>query len=483
MYRSSLLKAVKTLDKKESKSFLQYLKSPLFNRHEKLLGLYELIIAQSPGFDKHLEKEKLFAELYPEKAFSEESLRNLASDLLEHLEKYLCWLEVQEEEELGDRLLLRQLKKRELHSRFFSRFKKIFKRRKRKGLRDVQWFDDDHRLLTELNEVHSHRNDADYDRSLQLRSNQLDHHYLALKLSLSCEMINRKNVFNKQLQARLLNPLLREIESELEYYKKIPAIYLYYLVLMTLMEPEEPKHYNLLVTQLHTQIHFFSKAEGRALYKYAQNYCIKNINQGDNAYLASLLGLYKRLLGSQLILENGRISDSDYRNIVTVGLRLREFDWVEEFIHKYENYLGKEQRANAYSYNLAAYFYERADYAKAQELLNKLAFSNVFYSLGVRSLLLKIYFDTRESEALFSLIKSFKTYLRRNKQLSKYQVTIYSNLLKFSQQAARLQQNRELIEDSELKKAVKGLLKDIEKTREIANINWLQGAVKGLLPE
>ncbi len=478
MYRTTLISVLISLTAKELKSFGLYMDSPVFTRNRNLIKLYEVIAKAAPDFEEGLAKEDVFAQVFPDKPYAEENLRNLCSDLLEHLEQFLRIQELQNDRELSDRLLLRQLKKRKLYSRFFSTFKKVFKRRKKQKIRDVQWFEEDYGLLSELNEVHGHRQDEDYDRSLQLRINQLDHHYLSSKLSVSCEILNRKNIYNKQLHSRLLEPILAVIENDLEYYRQIPAIYLYYLVLQTLREPEDAKHYNNLVKQLHTQVHNFSKGEGRALYKYAQNYCIQKINKGENKYLASLLGIYKKLLASELILEEGRLSDSDYRNIVTVGLRLKEFDWVEYFIHQYESFLSKDQKGNAYAYNLAAYYYEKSEYGKAQELLNELEFSNVFYSLGVKSLLVKIYFDNKESEALFSLIKSFKTYLKRNKQLSRYQVRIYNNLLKFTQQAARLQQNKEIIDSKILKKSKSELMKEVDSTKEIANINWLKTAIE-----
>ncbi len=150
------------------------------------------------------------------------------------------------------------------------------------------------------------------------------------------------------------------------------------------------------------------------------------------------------------------------------------------FIHDYKGFLLAQNRENAFIYNLSAYHYERKNHEAALELIQSLQFTNVFYNLGFRSLLLKIYFEKQEEDALFSLLDSFSTYLRRNKQLSKYQQKVYANLLKFTRQTARLRHNASWMDQKEVSRLKKELQTKLEQTKQIANINWLKQQVEGI---
>ncbi|MEM1119719.1 MAG: hypothetical protein AAGJ18_04685, partial [Bacteroidota bacterium] len=45
-------------------------------------------------------------------------------------------------------------------------------------------------------------------------------------------------------------------------------------------------------------------------------------------------------------------------------------------------------------------------------------YSDIFYNLGAKTMLIKIYVETDEKEALLSLIASFTIYLKRNKKIA-----------------------------------------------------------------
>lgn len=59
----------------------------------------------------------------------------------------------------------------------------------------------------------------------------------------------------------------------------------------------------------------------------------------------------------------------------------------------------------------------------------KVEFSDVFYALDTRRMMLMIYFERRKTEALSSLVSAFKTFLRRNRVVSEANRLAYKNFV------------------------------------------------------
>lgn len=58
-------------------------------------------------------------------------------------------------------------------------------------------------------------------------------------------------------------------------------------------------------------------------------------------------------------MKNGVFSYQDYKNIIMVGLYIKELDWVEYFIQNYIEKLFEEYQCNVLIYNFVkVYFYQ-----------------------------------------------------------------------------------------------------------------------------
>ena len=203
-----------------------------------------------------------------------------------------------------------------------------------------------------------------------------------------------------------------------------------------------------------------------------KNYCIIKINKGDTSYNKELFEFYKIILENRIIFKDGQLTQWDYKNIVTLGLRLGEFDWTEWFMGNYKSSLAAHYRENVWSFNMANFMFHKQDYDRTLELLQEVEFTDVYYHLDSKTLLLKTYYALEEWDSLQSLIDSLKVYLKRNKLVPQYQRTVYGNLFLYSNRLIRYRRGRKMDLDQ--------LAKDIEETREIANINWLRDAVDAL---
>ena len=116
-----------------------------------------------------------------------------------------------------------------------------------------------------------------------------------------------------------------------------------------------------------------------------------------------------------------------------------------------------------------SYFFYKGEMEKALKTLQKVSFTDPYYQLDTRSMMLKIYFELNEYDVFFYHATAFLTYLRRNTKISEYQKTIYNNLVKFTSKIMRA--------GTETKR-LKVLQKQIEEVKQIADINWLRKKVE-----
>ena len=135
----------------------------------------------------------------------------------------------------------------------------------------------------------------------------------------------------------------------------------------------------------------------------------------------------------------------DYKNIVTIALRMKELSWAKKFIEEYKPWLRKEERENAYTYNLAHWHFHNRDYSKTLSLFQRVEFTDIYYQLDTRSIVLKTYFEQDDAEAFFYQASAFRTYIRRNKLVSDYQRVSYRNFIKFTGQLLRANGNAKKI--------------------------------------
>ena len=165
------------------------------------------------------------------------------------------------------------------------------------------------------------------------------------------------------------------------------------------------------------------------------------------------------------MLENGQISEGVFKNTVTIGLRVNEFDWVEDFIREYAPYLPSNIRENARTFNLANVYSHQKKYDQVIELLRDVEYSDIVYALGSKLVLLRTYYESDEYMAMDSLIDSFKIYLRRNKVISKGLKREYNNFLIFLKKLSTL--------SSSNPQAVQKLKKRVQETSHVMSKKWL----------
>lgn len=464
MHKSKPVLLLASLSPAEIRDLEKFVRSPYFNRNELLVRLFLYIRKEYPDMDgPALDREKIFAKVFQTKPFEESKLRYAMSDLTKLIEKFIIIRETDNDKFGQNQMLLRFYRNRNLEKYFYQTYDEAQKRLVRQGMEDSEAYYQHFLLEDNLYTYSSLKRDKSLDQVLQNVADYLDNFYLSKKLKFFCEMLTRQNFLNSSYHTRFMEPIVQYLgEND---YSDYPAIYAYQLVLFTLMEEEQEKHFYDLINWLRDNKQRFPAEEQRDLYLLAQNYCTKKINQGQREYLRQHLNISMLLIENELIYENGYIIPSTFKNIVTVGLRLEEFEWTENFIYTYKDKVHPRYRENNFTYNLAWLHFFRGEYRKTLRLLSNVEYMDVYYILDSKILLLKTYFELEEVDAFYSLVDSFYVYLRRNDLISGYQKTICLNFVKYVKRLMRAR-----LGDA---KAARGLKEELSQAPPVASISWL----------
>jgi hypothetical protein len=477
MLQSKLIQTLQTFSEKELKQFQGWLAADIFNKNKTIRQFYALILPFAPHFEHKkiaakLDKNIVFKRLYKNEPYNSLKMNNLVSDTYQLLCNFLAYERFQRSEQLSRLCLMDELYEKGLYKNVEQEAKKFEQEQTKSSIRNADFYYDKYLFYNQKDALFLSKPNRTADVNLQLKNDYLDLFYFAMKLKIACDMTSRNTVIQADYQSPFLKELRLRYENEPKKYRKIPAITVYYQVLQMLLNPDESKYYYQLKTHLAENVDSFPNEELRTLYDYARNYCIRKINDGKTEYYQEILNLYQFLLGKKIIFQNGHLTEWDYKNITTVGLRLETYDWTENFINQYKSSLSEAVRENAFIYNLASFYYEKNEYKKSLQSLHEVKFTDTTYHLGAKIIQLKSYYELKETEPFYALTDAFQIYVKRNRQLSDYRKTAYLNLIKITKKIYKLREQKGIITNSVWQNRYEMLKENIDNQR-IANKDWV----------
>jgi hypothetical protein len=278
----------------------------------------------------------------------------------------------------------------------------------------------------------------------------------------ACTLQNSLNLFATEERTPLSLRYVEQITAQ--DLEDQPTIQLYFHLWKALKTPEDVHHFEQAKALIYQYAHLFGETERREIYLAAINYCIRRANQGNSAYLREVWQFFRKGLETRALFENGQLSIFAFKNAVSAGLGVQEFDWVRGILDEYKPFLPARGRADAYNYNLAAYYFRLPDYERCMELLRSTEFHDPLTNLNARAMLLRIYVEKQYTDAATSLLDSFHAYLKRQKSIG-YQAENYLNLIRLTRQLIRIAPN-----DAH---ALARLHSEIIETKVVAEKRWL----------
>lgn len=460
MHKSKLIRLYSTLDKAELRQFKKWLQSPLHNKHQDVKQLFHYLSSRTSLEEQQLQPEKVFQYLYPKKSFNMARLRHVMSFATDNLEQFIQYVEYNNAHKNSAIALLRGLRERNLTKDATKFAQQLQKQGRQQPLRDEHYYQWAYQLESELFRL-AIAEQQPVHTNLQT---VMDHAAVAFVLTIlrhACTVLTHQNLYKTSYNIPLITAVLEYLEEG--HYTNIIAIQLYAACYRAFIHPNEAQHYQQLKTYLWEADAALSHEAFKEIYSLAINYCIRQLNRGQEAYTQEAFELYMNGLEQGVLLEKGFLSPIAYKNIVSIGLHLRHFETIAAFLPKGETLLQPQYRASYIPYNQAHYYFATHAYDQAIDLLNTLVYYDLFMEIGGKLLLAKIYMEQQHLDLLEAFLNSFAQFIRRKPNLSAAHKQSFSNTIKIMQKLIY----------THTKEQQEKLLEEINNTAQLPEKRWL----------
>ncbi len=457
MISSKLINLYQSFSRKELVQLKKFVHSPYHNQHIEVTALFDYLYQYYEQGVSFLKKEVVFQHLYPKATYNDLKLRHTASYLIKVIEDYLIAKELRNTPGVKNQLLLSAYRKREMHKQFDQAVKAQTKTLSQSNWQHIDFHYQNYQLQHERYEFTTARSE-NTRHVLEQLTQAFDHYFIANKLKQACNVFSHKRVFQSELELDLLKEVVQHVDAHQLY--DLPAIGMHYYTYLMLAKSSH-EYYFLLKERISQQGHYFPPHELRDIYLLAINYCIAQLNAGSKLFLREAFELYREAIANKTLLKQGKLSPFAYKNVVAIGLKLNEHDWIEGFISNFKGAISDDEQQVYFAYNLAKLRFDQQAFKAAKLLLSELNVPDLFTNIDAKVIAIKSNYELNEYDYLEYLLQSFQQYIRR-KEVMTYHKKNYSAFIQLTKKLMNLKP-----------KTKQSLIQQIEAAEILTEREWL----------
>ncbi len=423
--KNRLYHVVGSLSSKELDRFLIFVQSPFFNQHQDTVRLLKAISSLFPQGE--LEDKALFFQLYPEKKYESGRIRSLKSRLVKLLDKFLIQLELEKSESTKDSLLIQAYSERELFKAIERKLEFVEKRIEDRSQLQLETA----RLRFNLEETkldiklkQGERSDLFQDGKL-MRS--LDRYFLAKRFKILGAIENLSGYSENVVKPAAVFETISLAEKAM--VSNEPIVEIYQLALMGQLQPSDASIFEKLISLVDQYHSAFQKNELFDIIGVLVSKNLSDLRKGVAGSLRRVFQNYQKMVELDIVFGMGKTSAHLVRNIISAAARLNEFEWSKRFLAVAEGRIATPYREQVFNFGTAQIAFHEKDYPLAKKHLLEVVFEDPMVKLSADNILLKCYFATQETEALYALSDALRRYLHRHNEFSDNYKKGYLNFL------------------------------------------------------
>jgi hypothetical protein len=396
--------------------------------------MFELIKDDLKQKDEtELTKESIWQYCYGiNESYSDLRFRKLQSDLLRLIEDFYAQETFEANPLHKSKYLLETVHKKNLLKIQSGALKSAQKLAETQHLKPASFYYYQYEIEQSIYKLNQDEFERKTKSNIEAIAQNLDRFYLAEKLRYYCTILSHQLNAALDYEILFMDEIIEHVKTN--DYSDVPPILIYFQILLTYKEPENEQHYAVLKELI-------------------------------DMHIRESFNLYTKYLSNGILLVSGKLTPWSFKNMVTIGLRLQEFNWVEDFIQTKSQLIDPHSRENAVAFNLAQLYFYKKDYSKVITHLSHVEYDDPIYDLNSKIFLMASYYELDEIEALNSLLDTFRVYLTRKNTIPKEKAKRYINTIHIVRKLARIKQGDQ--------KAIEKLTKEIESIEGITSKNWI----------
>lgn len=413
------------LELKQRLKFVDFVKSLYFNTDEKVTALCTCII-ECLNANKDLPSdENLFQLIYQNKSYNANIYNKLHSKTYELFERFLAV-----EQLLSNSFNTKYYTAREhLNQKDTKAFEACIKdvksqlnQNKVLGSHDFQFAYEIHRLEYDF----LIRNDPRKGPlNIQDVLNANEKYFLLSHMELLIAAASRTMSYNVAFDT----PLKKWVEGYFQNKDNTtPLLELYYLSLQLIDTTTKEPVYNKLLEFIQANHQHIHHEELRMSCNLLEMFS-RVVYAENSDYYKKLQQLYMLMIEYNLVLLNNEISPTRYSNFITTAIRNQDIPWAISIEKTFSEKLHTSISNDYIRYNKARILFAERKYNQVSELLLETQYINIDITLGVKRLLVKTYYETKEYDLLENFLSTFKVYVHRQDEVSEYHKNIHTHFI------------------------------------------------------
>jgi len=435
---SKLIQLIKTLSTKELKELKDWLASPWCKKNKYYLPFYEILYQAAPKFSvDSLLKIPIFDQLYEGKSYNNAIFNNLILSLTKEVQSYVAFLYSHTSKKEQPQLLRKYFLERNAIVLYEATTKSQLKKLEQQAAKDAE----DYLLINRLHQ------EFYFQPSGHVRYQVDSPHLVAANGSLDAFYLLEKYKYLHESAARtkivhLATPSLLQTDitllAELQRQLALEAVPLYKIRLENTKE------------QLEAYLHFkelYLEVFPKLSYAHQQSFLVFCINdaihldiRGYPKAMEELFDWYQRGLKNGLLLQQGKINEATYNNIILTACYVDKKSFLIEFIDNYSSKLPATIRKEAALWAQAQLAVAQGKYKRVINQYANWLPKDKRYALQTKITLLKANYKLATEEDDFKddfdkYCAAFEQYIRRSNLYTADKRLAY---LKFIQYVRRL---------------------------------------------
>lgn len=465
MISNNLVYNLQQLTTKQWRLFLEFVDSPYFNKHQKVVVLAKYLHTCAPSWlEKDLNRRIVFKKCFPNQIYELQKIKNIFSKLQKQLREFIAINHFQKNKEWKQSALIQ--------ASFDLNMPQLWNEQNKKYKQEYIGSYHAYDLLEIEKSLILKQGDR---KSTQVivdnQINWLEDFFWRERFRLAIEHISLANVLNLEVKNQNWD-LLNHLPATLLDNKTISRYRLAFQMLRLDYPQSKVAFLGLLDSIKENDFSGCSPKESHAFYVYAVNYCTARANSGVAGYYKYLFEIYELMDIHGRLIQNGTLSQGTFLNIVGTASNLGKFDWATTFIQKYKIYLPLDKQKNAIVYNLSLLCFYKKEYDEALRQLHKVTFTDPHYALTARVLEIRIFYAQEEWLVLDALFERLRIYLLRDKQLPKQRKQESQHFLRLTKILTKLAQQNNYKKKQAIQ--IQQLLEKIDNSKWLMHRSWLK---------
>jgi hypothetical protein len=458
MLPPSTVEILKKLRKDELKSFGLFIKSPYFNTIEILPKMFDIIKNAYPDFSSPaLSIENMFKKLYPGKVFKEQTIRNLYSELGKLLKSFITIEGIMSNEIAFNTSYIAGLRRKnclELSNKAAEKNRDMITEKFGTGALAFHYHYTNY--ANWFNNLHDQRNSTnkEYFSLAKLFSENMIVFLLKEVFLLSASQSMNKKLFTtevdlpfeKFISAFDTKKFLDEFEKINPPYASLLKIQ-YWLYYYSENEISENEFY-MLKNEVEKNIGSFYKIEQVQFIQEVINLALNKLVTRDKKYYKDVFDLSK-LFCTLNIYPDKILADfkaGAFRNMFTVAVILKEYEWAENFVNEYAKFLAEDVRENEYNYSMGNLSFKQGKYEQSLDYFNKVELKDIIEKINIRFYYLMNFIELNAFENARSALQTLRQYYQDRANIPEMHSVLIPDSLKFFQEIIKCKEQNKKID-------------------------------------